>query len=340
MEEPRLARFVAMRRRAHFLLWFVLVAALLAGCTQRTEKQDAPPADSQPATSASAPPDTSAPPVVDVFASAFDMAFHATACRNPRVFWMVEKAVVQPLLPPGFVAANFTDAFYAFQFPGYPPEQATPQTLVLYDAVTCDDVAADTPIAGFEALTERGVRKFANVGVFVEQPDLGAAHPLEDVLVDVYMFATLWSDGNWSRFYQRLGFDAADAAVAQISGEYGLLPGGLQDGHAVVADERGTLMEVTYHEQVPFGRRTFDHAHYRYWHVGAAGTLAIDNVQTDETLFGPLDACAHRPGSWYERTTGLAECGTPQLNPGALVGIGVDTEFVGTYRWWPGVYPV
>ena len=317
----------------------LLVVALLAGCSGTTET---PPEASTapPAATPIQPVTTTAAPTVDPFAAAFDMNYQANACQNPRVFWMVDKAVVQPLLPYGFVAANFTDAFYAFQFPGYPPEQSTPQTLVFYDAVTCDDVSALNPPSGFQALSERGVRKFANVGVFVEQPDLGAGHPLQDVLVDVYMFATLWSNGNWSGFYHAAGFESADAGLATLASDYGLLPAGMQDGHAHVEDADGTWIDYSFHMQVPIGRRTFDHAHYRFWHVAANGTLAIDNVQTDETLFGPLASCTHRAGSWYERLTHVKECGTVQVQPGALVGLGIGTQFVGTYHWMPGVFPV
>lgn len=324
----------------------LLLALALAGCAGVPADPEPAPgtasATSEPTAAAPAPvavdPAPNGAAAADPFAHTAAVAYQATECRNPRAFWMVDKAKVQPYLPPGFVAANFTDAFRSFRLPVPElPEQQTPQTLVMVDGTVCPTLKPTALPPGVRAPLA-GQVGFANLGVFVEQPDIPGVQ-LSEALVEVYLLSSHWTDPVWAELHQRLGFAPAEAATVTLDSDYGVAPDGPTDGHATIVDAAGPLASFTYHFPPRTGQPNLEESFYRYWHVSGGGTLMVANVQSDETVFGPLDQCSHRAGSWYETLLGVQECATPQLMPGALVGLGDKTAFKVTMTWMPGVFP-
>ena len=253
-------------RRQDLMGAIALAAVLLAGC--------AAPGPSRPV-----PAHAQATADARLFDEPLDVGFQVTDCRNPRMIFLVPKAYLQTLLPPGFEALDFAELAWGALPAQAPigPGSATPMGAVIYDASPCPGGWRLDGLPGrFAALADDQALGWDVLGIFVRPPTMGQS--LAPAMSNLYIAHTNWNSALASEWYQAMGFHDGPVAISTDYGRAGDAP----TGTSTISDANGILASFSYAFQPPVGNVA--HSVYRFWSVSDRGTLMTDMIQDDESV--------------------------------------------------------
>lgn len=280
-----------MSRRIAFFLLIVLIAGALSPSSVAAKKRGSP-SPKKP----------------------FELPATIQDCVEVFAFILVDLEQAQSALPKGFTAKDAQD-FVAGA--GVPFPAPTGMGVVVLTVPMCQG-------SEFE---EGGPLTTADLYIYVQQPDLGPAHPLEPVLFDFYEVAIYTTGERQFRILDSVGYNVIKPASAESI--FSPLPIGPGMGSSEVSEAEG---QVGQFEFVAGVDSSLD-GKARFFHQTRTGTGYFElEAHEEEVVVGPVTQCAL--GLVAAEVVGSTSC-----QPGdAYAVVFPDGTFTGVFRWLPRIF--